>query len=238
MNFTICPKCKMQVLPKSDGTCPSCQTIISQNVEESRPKTIEPLKKNAASTTLKQDPSHTTGVPTTTRTVDKGIHDSSIVGNIEIAQKHFDQSYTYWEKSKYKEALKECDQAIEFAPDWSKAHNLHGVILEEVGKLDEAISEYREAIRLDPVNKDAKSNLINADPQEAAIARRRAKAATRISDEQMISICGLSFATALYSVNRMGGIFPEGVLGHWLSGAIGGGIGVVVGMIINSLRRK
>lgn len=26
--ITICPKCKMSVLPKQDGTCPSCQYII------------------------------------------------------------------------------------------------------------------------------------------------------------------------------------------------------------------
>jgi hypothetical protein len=32
MNFIkTCPNCKMRVLPKSDGTCPSCQTIISQD---------------------------------------------------------------------------------------------------------------------------------------------------------------------------------------------------------------
>ena len=29
MNMTTCPKCKMRVLPKADGTCPSCQAVIS-----------------------------------------------------------------------------------------------------------------------------------------------------------------------------------------------------------------
>jgi Mg2+/citrate symporter len=27
--ITICPKCKMKVFPKSDGTCPGCQSKIS-----------------------------------------------------------------------------------------------------------------------------------------------------------------------------------------------------------------
>ncbi|NWF65792.1 MAG: hypothetical protein HXY38_16090 [Chloroflexi bacterium] len=30
MNITTCPKCKMRVLPKSDGTCPSCGAVIRQ----------------------------------------------------------------------------------------------------------------------------------------------------------------------------------------------------------------
>jgi tetratricopeptide (TPR) repeat protein len=91
----------------------------------------------------------------------------------EIAKKYFDQSFEYWEKSNYQEALEECDKAIELAPDWSEAHNLRGVILEEMDKPDESIMEYREAIRLDPDNKDAKKNLAYIDPVEAAIAARR-----------------------------------------------------------------
>jgi tetratricopeptide (TPR) repeat protein len=91
----------------------------------------------------------------------------------EIAKNKFDRSFEYWEKSNYKEALEECDKAIELAPDWSEAHNLRGVILEEMDKPDESIMEYREAIRLDPDNKDAKKNLAYIDPVEAAIAARR-----------------------------------------------------------------
>lgn len=29
MSIVTCPKCKMRVLPKQDGTCPSCQAVIS-----------------------------------------------------------------------------------------------------------------------------------------------------------------------------------------------------------------
>jgi hypothetical protein len=92
--------------------------------------------------------------------------------NEKIAKKHFDQSYKYWEKERYEEALVECNEAIELAPDWSQAHNLRGVILEEMEKTDESIIEYREAIRLDPDNEDAKENLADADPFDAVVDER------------------------------------------------------------------
>ena len=49
MGFVICPKCNIRVLPRADGTCPSCQVILPITVDEANPKyhlnqTIEPLK--------------------------------------------------------------------------------------------------------------------------------------------------------------------------------------------------
>ena len=35
MNIITCPNCKMRVLPKSDGICPSCQALIAESVSES-----------------------------------------------------------------------------------------------------------------------------------------------------------------------------------------------------------
>ena len=37
MNVTTCPNCKMRVIPKSDGTCPSCQTQLYQEKMENKP---------------------------------------------------------------------------------------------------------------------------------------------------------------------------------------------------------
>ena len=34
MIITICPNCKMRVIPKEDGTCPSCQSIIKGQTGE------------------------------------------------------------------------------------------------------------------------------------------------------------------------------------------------------------
>jgi hypothetical protein len=33
MNITICPHCGMKVLPKQDGTCPSCRLVIEEGLE-------------------------------------------------------------------------------------------------------------------------------------------------------------------------------------------------------------
>jgi tetratricopeptide (TPR) repeat protein len=232
MNLTTCPNCKMRVLPKSDGTCPSCQAIIQQKENESIPQSIMAIKTNVTNKPLKQEP------PPMTSAVDKGNNVSSKVENNETAKKHFDQSYKNWEKSKYEKALEECDKAIDLDPNMSEAHNLRGVILEEMDKQDDSILEYREAIRLNPNYQDAKENLAYADPTEAAKAHRRAKAAKRIPDDTIISTFAASGGILFYFMNPLLGIIPGGALGHWLNGAIGGGLGAVVGIIINSLRRK
>ena len=52
MNFSICPNCKMRVLPKADGTCPSCQAILSPIKTPSG--SIKPRKSSAAAAALKQ----------------------------------------------------------------------------------------------------------------------------------------------------------------------------------------
>jgi len=61
--ITICPKCKTQIIPKSDGTCPNCQHNIS-HINSSKPirqsnnyiKTTEPspsaLKRGGCLTTI------------------------------------------------------------------------------------------------------------------------------------------------------------------------------------------
>jgi hypothetical protein len=33
MNIVTCPNCKMKVIPRSDGSCPSCQFELSQPEE-------------------------------------------------------------------------------------------------------------------------------------------------------------------------------------------------------------
>jgi tetratricopeptide (TPR) repeat protein len=82
-----------------------------------------------------------------------------IVENKETAKIHFDQSYEYWEKSNYEEALVACDKAIEYAPGWSEAYNLRGVILDDLGKPGRSILAYRQAVNLDPDNEIARENL-------------------------------------------------------------------------------
>ncbi len=56
-------------------------------------------------------------------------------------------------------ALGECDAALQTAPQWAEAHNLRGVVLDEMGRTAEAVAAYREALRLDAGLSDAAENL-------------------------------------------------------------------------------
>jgi hypothetical protein len=64
MNIVTCPKCKMQVLPKADGTCPSCLAQISRplpgkaasapETESRRPATTKQDRSSSASPARQQ----------------------------------------------------------------------------------------------------------------------------------------------------------------------------------------
>ncbi len=79
--------------------------------------------------------------------------------NQEEAEEYFDQALEYQKRSQFEKALEECDKVVELAPEWGEGHNLRGAILEDLDQLEEAISEYRTAVRLDPADKDAGQNL-------------------------------------------------------------------------------
>jgi uncharacterized RDD family membrane protein YckC/Flp pilus assembly protein TadD len=78
------------------------------------------------------------------------------------AERHFDQAYAYWQKNDLENGLHECELAIQLAPDLAEAHNLRGVLLEELNRREEAIAAYREATRLNPELQEAKKNLSEA----------------------------------------------------------------------------
>jgi tetratricopeptide (TPR) repeat protein len=76
------------------------------------------------------------------------------------AKHHLDQAYAYYEDSEELEkALMECDVALELDPYLVEAHNLRGILLEELGRPTEAIKAYKQAIQLDPSFTEAKDNL-------------------------------------------------------------------------------
>jgi len=85
------------------------------------------------------------------------------IPDLQTMQQSFNLANEYHQNSQNEEALVECNQLIESTPDWSPAHNLRGVILEDLDREEEAIEEYREAIRIDPDNDDAKENLVYAE---------------------------------------------------------------------------
>lgn len=63
------------------------------------------------------------------------------------------------DKSHGREALAQADRAIELAPHSAGAHNLRGVAAVQLRRPDIAKDSYRQALRLDPTNAFALSNL-------------------------------------------------------------------------------
>ena len=138
----FCPHCGKPLL-SSDNFCTTCGTPRRERIIEQ----TSPTGSNEAS------------YPPTSY----GQSDL----NEEIAEKYFAQAYDYNENSEYEKALDVCDKVIELAPDWSDGHNLRGVILEDMGHLEEGISEYRAAVRLDNADVDARENLALALKESA-----------------------------------------------------------------------
>jgi tetratricopeptide (TPR) repeat protein len=81
------------------------------------------------------------------------------------AQQHFEQAYAYEEQEDFENALRECELAIQLAPGWAEPHNLRGIVLDGLGRTEEAIVAYREAIRLDPAFREAQDNLSEAEAE-------------------------------------------------------------------------
>jgi tetratricopeptide (TPR) repeat protein len=75
---------------------------------------------------------------------------------------HLERAYAHTDADELEDALRECDRAIEMVPGWAEAHNLRGVILDEMERVDEAIAAYEEAVRLDASFEEAVKNLAEA----------------------------------------------------------------------------
>lgn len=110
-----------------------------------------------------------TGQMPTTGGVDAASQDAP---NIDDAQAHqyLDTADAYLDAGELADALTACDRAIEIAPTWTEAHNLRGVVLDEMGRGEEAIAAYEEAVRLDAGFEEAVENLAEA---RAEWGRRR-----------------------------------------------------------------
>lgn len=81
------------------------------------------------------------------------------------ARQHFERADALEEENEFAQALHECELAIQLAPDWPEAHNLRGILLEELGQTEEALAAYGEAIRLDPTCQAAQENLLEAEKE-------------------------------------------------------------------------
>ncbi len=80
----------------------------------------------------------------------------------EVARQLLEETYTLENNGDYPAALKKCKEALLEAPDWAEAHNLRGIILEELERTEEAIASYERALELNPNFEDARANLEDA----------------------------------------------------------------------------
>jgi Flp pilus assembly protein TadD len=78
---------------------------------------------------------------------------------IEAEQGGLAEAYRQWEGHNIAAGLTACDNALQKIPFSAEAHNLRGILLEELGHPVAALQAYRTAVRLDPTLADAKENL-------------------------------------------------------------------------------
>lgn len=79
--------------------------------------------------------------------------------NFEATQTYLEKAYELEEQKEYLQALENCDRAIQESPTLAEAHNLRGIILEELRRKEDAWSAYRQAISLDSSYREAIENL-------------------------------------------------------------------------------
>ena len=97
------------------------------------------------------------------------------------------------------EAIEELTKGIELAPKSSDGHNIYGVILARMGKLDEAIAELQSAVELAPQSPECRYNLGRALAASSRFtdALPQFEAAANLSGGQEPAI--LQMLAAMYS---------------------------------------
>jgi Flp pilus assembly protein TadD len=99
------------------------------------------------------------------------------------------------------DAIEELTKGIQLAPKSSDGHNIYGVILARMGKLDEAIVELQSAVDLAPQSPECRYNLGRAlaASNRFADALPQLEAAAHLSGEREPAI--LQMLAAMYSEN-------------------------------------
>jgi hypothetical protein len=94
------------------------------------------------------------------------ITPGSLAGG-NTARDFYDSAQIEYDRDKnLDKALDYCKLAIQLDPNFAEAYNLRGLILDEMGRVDEAIASYRDAIRLNPTLEEARANLRDAEAEQ------------------------------------------------------------------------
>ncbi|MBU0494185.1 MAG: hypothetical protein KKA73_24265 [Chloroflexi bacterium] len=89
------------------------------------------------------------------------VTDAEIEEQLAYAGYCLDQAYLEREEEEQQKALKTCTAAIEIMqPLLAEAYNLHGIILEELGRDQEALASYQRALAVKPGLRAAADNLV------------------------------------------------------------------------------
>jgi tetratricopeptide (TPR) repeat protein len=142
------------------------------------------------------------------------------------AQKYLDEAYELEELGAFMKALQKCNAAIARAPDCADAYNLRGIILDDLGRVKEAVREYEKALELDPDLIEAQENLMDAKtnlskPQQSS-TEVESKAKKKLLS--FLSVFGEIQLGWFLVVGAIGCIVGAGYGGYASGGGIGGAI--------------
>jgi tetratricopeptide (TPR) repeat protein len=90
---------------------------------------------------------------------------------LPAARQHFNMALKSLKKKLYEDGLQECESALCATPDYAEAHNLRGFFLNKLGRSEEVIQTFREAVRFDPDFTEARRNLADAEKKLAKSKR-------------------------------------------------------------------
>ena len=88
---------------------------------------------------------------------------------------HLERAYKLQEEGDLKAALQACAQAIKNVPTLAEAHNLRGLLLEQLDRPEQALEAYKRAVELDAGFEEARQNLreLQEELREANYRRTR-----------------------------------------------------------------
>jgi tetratricopeptide (TPR) repeat protein len=132
-----------------------------------------------------------------------------------------DRVENYLQSSEFDKALRECELAIQMAPNLAIAHDYRGRIYDEMGQTNKAIAAFQKAVRLDPGFEDAWNSLndlqidLDEEFQQSSIKKQLDRALAYAYDDQPqralqeCELARLSVPSVATAHNYLGMIFEE-----------------------------
>lgn len=132
-----------------------------------------------------------------------------------------DQALQDYQAGRFESSLEDCDRALDCDPLLADAHNLRGVVLEQLGRHEEAVDAYWTALELDRDHHEAALNLRELAVELAEAAPEEAGS---VGDEETGSLPGRilasdpAIALAQRHLARAQDAYDQGRFGATLAG--------------------